>query len=123
MAGNIGPFAATGHRGRVIRGLPIIIGRFPWTINYSSKCIRTKTGRPQPAIIKPAEAGQIHGSVLDVGCGTGENLLTETTRGQFAVFSAPTQPFPLPFFPSAGRRRRMSFPWSLEHNGVGPRIS
>ena len=33
------------------------------------------TGRPQPAIIKLAEAGQIRGSVLDVGCGTGENVL------------------------------------------------
>jgi cyclopropane fatty-acyl-phospholipid synthase-like methyltransferase len=33
------------------------------------------TGRPQPAIIKLAEAGEIRGSVLDVGCGTGENLL------------------------------------------------
>jgi SAM-dependent methyltransferase len=33
------------------------------------------TGRPQPAIVKLAEAGQIRGSVLDVGCGTGENVL------------------------------------------------
>ena len=28
------------------------------------------TGRPQPAIVKLAEAGLVRGSVLDVGCGT-----------------------------------------------------
>jgi cyclopropane fatty-acyl-phospholipid synthase-like methyltransferase len=39
------------------------------------------TGRPQPAIIRLAEAGQIRGSVLDVGCGTGENLLYLAARG------------------------------------------
>ncbi len=42
------------------------------------------TGRPQPAIIKLAEAGQIRGSVLDVGCGTGENLLYLAARGHQA---------------------------------------
>jgi ubiquinone/menaquinone biosynthesis C-methylase UbiE len=39
------------------------------------------TGRPQPAIAKLAEAGQIRGSVLDVGCGTGENALYLAARG------------------------------------------
>ncbi|NUQ61844.1 MAG: class I SAM-dependent methyltransferase [Pirellulales bacterium] len=39
------------------------------------------TGRPQPAIIQLAEAGRIHGSVLDVGCGTGENVLYLAARG------------------------------------------
>jgi ubiquinone/menaquinone biosynthesis C-methylase UbiE len=38
------------------------------------------TGRPQPAIIKLAEAGQIRGSILDVGCGTGENVLYLAAR-------------------------------------------
>ena len=42
------------------------------------------TGRPQPAIVKLAEAGQIRGSVLDVGCGTGENLLYLAARGHEA---------------------------------------
>ena len=42
------------------------------------------TGRPQPAIVKQAEAGQIRGSVLDVGCGTGENVLYLATRGHEA---------------------------------------
>jgi hypothetical protein len=33
------------------------------------------TGRTQPAIVRLAEAGQIRGSVLDAGRGTGENVL------------------------------------------------
>jgi SAM-dependent methyltransferase len=41
-------------------------------------------GRPQPAIVGLAETGQIRGSVLDVGCGTGENALFLAERG-FAV--------------------------------------
>lgn len=38
-------------------------------------------GRPQPAIVQLAEAGQIHGSVLDAGCGTGENALYLAAHG------------------------------------------
>ena len=38
-------------------------------------------GRPQPAIVRLAEAGEIRGSVLDVGCGTGENALYLAARG------------------------------------------
>ncbi len=48
-------------------------GRAPWD-----------TGRPQPGIVKLAEAGQIRGSVLDVGCGTGENLLYLAAHGHEA---------------------------------------
>ncbi len=39
------------------------------------------TGRPQPAVVKLAEVGKIRGSVLDVGCGTGENVLYLAARG------------------------------------------
>jgi SAM-dependent methyltransferase len=39
------------------------------------------TGRAQPDIVKLAESGKIGGSVLDVGCGTGENLLYLADRG------------------------------------------
>jgi len=49
-------------------------------------------GRPQPAIMRLAEADQIIGSVLDVGCGTGENLLYLAERGFAAtgIDGAPT---------------------------------
>jgi SAM-dependent methyltransferase len=39
-------------------------GEPPWDI-----------GRPQPVLVRLAEQGLISGSVIDVGCGTGENVL------------------------------------------------
>src|SRR5580700_10497346 len=36
---------------------------------------------PQPALVALEEAGTIEGSVLDVGCGTGENALYLAARG------------------------------------------
>jgi cyclopropane fatty-acyl-phospholipid synthase-like methyltransferase len=48
-------------------------GQAPWDI-----------GKPQPAVVRLAEAGQIRGSVLDVGCGTGENLLYLAAQGHEA---------------------------------------
>jgi cyclopropane fatty-acyl-phospholipid synthase-like methyltransferase len=42
-------------------------------------------GRPQAEIVKLAVAGLVVGSVLDVGCGTGENALHLAARGH-AVF-------------------------------------
>jgi SAM-dependent methyltransferase len=49
-------------------------------------------GRPQPAIMRLAETGQITGWVLDIGCGTGENLLYLAERGFVAmgIDGAPT---------------------------------
>lgn len=38
-------------------------------------------GRPQASTVRLAEAGEITGSVLDVGCGTGENALYLAERG------------------------------------------
>ncbi len=49
-------------------------GDAPWDI-----------GRPQGEIVALAEAGLIVGSVLDIGCGTGENALYLAGRGH-AVF-------------------------------------
>lgn len=45
-------------------------GKPPWDI-----------GRPQPAFEALADAGEIAGSVLDAGCGTGENALFLAARG------------------------------------------
>jgi cyclopropane fatty-acyl-phospholipid synthase-like methyltransferase len=38
-------------------------------------------GRPQPAFLGLAQAGEIHGNVLDVGCGTGEHALMAARLG------------------------------------------
>lgn len=48
-------------------------GRPPWDI-----------GRAQPAFVELANEGQIKGSVLDVGCGTGDNVLEMAERGNAA---------------------------------------
>ena len=57
------------------------LGTPPWDI-----------GRPQPAIVRLAETGQITGAVLDVGCGTGENALYLAEQGFAAtgIDGAPT---------------------------------
>ncbi|KAA2260457.1 class I SAM-dependent methyltransferase [Solihabitans fulvus] len=49
-------------------------------------------GRPQGAFVPLAEAGALRGSVLDVGCGTGEHALLAAGLGLSAtgVDSAPT---------------------------------
>ncbi len=38
-------------------------------------------GRPQPAIVRVFDAGEVTGDVLDVGCGTGEHALLAAARG------------------------------------------
>ncbi|TMD03294.1 MAG: methyltransferase domain-containing protein [Chloroflexi bacterium] len=49
-------------------------------------------GHPQPEIVRLDQGGQITGSVLDVGCGTGEHVLYLAERGHevMGVDSAPT---------------------------------
>jgi len=49
------------------------------------------TGRPNPQIVGLEEAGWISGSVLDAGCGTGENALYLAARGHdvWGVDAAP----------------------------------
>ena len=56
-------------------------GEPPWEI-----------GAPQPEVVKLADGGGFHGSVLDIGCGTGENALFLAARGHpvLGVDGAPT---------------------------------
>jgi SAM-dependent methyltransferase len=49
-------------------------GTAPWDI-----------GRPQAAFEHLAQAGELHGQVLDVGCGTGEHALLAARLGHEAV--------------------------------------
>jgi len=42
-------------------------------------------GRPQAAFVRLLEAGEFHGPVLDVGCGTGEHALMAAAAGFVAV--------------------------------------
>jgi SAM-dependent methyltransferase len=42
-------------------------------------------GRPQPALAALFDAGEVTGSVLDVGCGTGELTMFAASRGSPAV--------------------------------------
>ena len=48
-------------------------------------------GRPQAEFVKLAENGEIHGRVLDIGCGTGENAIFLSQYGTevWGVDSAP----------------------------------
>ena len=53
--------------------------------SYRSGDAPWEIGRPQAELVRLAEAGRVVGSVLDVGCGTGENALYLAARGH-AVF-------------------------------------
>jgi SAM-dependent methyltransferase len=47
----------------------------PWNASYSDGPAPWQIGQPQPAIVRLASKGVFAGSVLDAGCGTGENTL------------------------------------------------
>jgi ubiquinone/menaquinone biosynthesis C-methylase UbiE len=53
----------------------------PWDASYHEGPAPWDIGRPQPAIVRVASEGGIAGTVLDAGCGTGENALHVAARG------------------------------------------
>ena len=53
----------------------------PWDASYSDGPAPWDIHRPQPAIVRLAARGVFAGSVLDAGCGTGENTLHISSLG------------------------------------------
>ena len=53
----------------------------PWDASYSDGPAPWDVGRPQPAVVRVAAAGGFTGTVLDAGCGTGENTLHIASLG------------------------------------------
>lgn len=53
----------------------------PWDASYRDGAAPWDIGRPQPAIVRVASGGGFAGSVLDAGCGTGENTLHVASLG------------------------------------------
>jgi SAM-dependent methyltransferase len=47
----------------------------PWDASYRDGPAPWDVGRPQPAVVRLAREGAFAGTVLDAGCGTGENAL------------------------------------------------
>lgn len=57
------------------------MSRQPWDASYQGGPAPWDIGRPQPAIERLASRGGFEGSVLDAGCGTGENALYIASLG------------------------------------------
>ena len=53
----------------------------PWDASYHDGPAPWGIGRPQPAIVRLATEGGFTGTVLDAGCGTGENALHVASLG------------------------------------------
>jgi SAM-dependent methyltransferase len=53
----------------------------PWDASYHDGPPPWDIGRPQPAVVRLAAAGGFAGTVLDAGCGTGENALHVASLG------------------------------------------
>jgi SAM-dependent methyltransferase len=53
----------------------------PWDASYRDGPAPWDTGDPQPAVVRLAAEGAFTGSVLDAGCGSGENSLLIASLG------------------------------------------
>jgi cyclopropane fatty-acyl-phospholipid synthase-like methyltransferase len=56
-----------------------------WDDAYTGAPPPWDIGRPQPALVRLADQGQLSGRVLDSGCGTGEHALLAAAHGADAV--------------------------------------
>lgn len=62
----------------------VLSGR-PWDASYHDGAAPWDAGRPQPAVVRLVAEGAFTGSVLDAGCGTGENALHIAAAGRLRV--------------------------------------
>jgi SAM-dependent methyltransferase len=53
----------------------------PWDASYRDGPAPWDIGGPQPAVVRLASEGRFSGTVLDAGCGTGENALHIASLG------------------------------------------
>ncbi|MGH3195424.1 MAG: class I SAM-dependent methyltransferase [Streptosporangiaceae bacterium] len=56
-----------------------------WDDSYAGPPPPWDIGRPQPAMVRLAEAGTLTGALLDAGCGTGEHTILAALHGARAV--------------------------------------
>ena len=56
-----------------------------WDDSYAGPPAPWDIGRPQPAFVRLAEAGALHGTLLDAGCGTGEHTILAARQGASAL--------------------------------------
>jgi SAM-dependent methyltransferase len=58
---------------------------YNWDDSYVGPPPPWDIGRPQPAFIRLADSGALHGALLDAGCGTGEHTMLAALRGARAL--------------------------------------
>jgi SAM-dependent methyltransferase len=80
VAERSGTLAGDPARGRHPTSHERLTGQ-PWDASYRSEPPPWEIGRPQPAIVRLAAGGGFTGTVLDAGCGTGENALHVASLG------------------------------------------
>jgi SAM-dependent methyltransferase len=69
-------------------------------------------GRPQPEVVALAEAGEIVGNVLDVGCGTGEHALFLASLGK-PVMGVDASPTAIARAEQKARERGLAVPFQV----------